>query len=53
MPQPNIPFEWGRVDCSTTPTSDEEGPEAEPDMTRQELMDTFKVHFGFEPQQVI
>ena len=52
MPKPNIAFEWGRVDCATAPSTTEEGPEAEPDMDRDEMLAVFKDNFGFEPEQV-
>ena len=52
VPVPCLSYEWGRLDCSTSPTTDvnREFPSAE--MSADQMYDYFKRNFGFSKQEV-
>ena len=48
----NITFYWGRDDCSTSPTTNENFTFPDPVMNRTEMMDFFHDQYGFNESQV-
>jgi len=52
MPDPEIPFKWGREDCNTAPSTEDLHEFPEPTMTRSEMMDYFSLNFDMDEAEV-
>ena len=53
MPNDDLTFKWGRVDCDTSPTCEDEHEFPEPTMTRDEMMAFFLEWFNMDEDEVM
>ena len=53
MPDADITFKWGRIDCDMSPSTDDVYEFPEPTMNRTEMMDYFSENFAMNETEVM